>query len=311
MTIAFARTVAVACLALAVSASPSFAQAASPSFPQGEAAPGGAPQGATPSHDCSRWPASTYDDASGTCVCPQGMWWNLRGDACLPREHAAGEFCTTVWPGSQPFFFGAGGYRCICAPPTVWDSQATACRQPITTGSDEDCQRQWPGTMPVLSPSGADSECRCPGGRRWDEVSRGCVPGAPVVASRGYFAEGYPTAAPGGPGGQPQAAMPGAVGQAPGVAGQATGVPDQPPGGYPGGATLPRGGGPASPPPPAAAAGQAPPPSPECESLLAEIRGRAAAGQTDQADALGMRAAVAGCDPAAISDASRTKPAQR
>jgi hypothetical protein len=268
-------------------------------------------------HDCSRWPASVFDEVSGSCVCPQGMWWNLRGDACLPREHAAHEFCTTVWPSSDPFFVAGGGYRCVCAPPLIWNAEATACRPTVPIGQ-EDCTAEWPGTLPVLSPSGTEFECRCPAGRRWDETNRACVDGAPVVSvSRGFF--------PDGSGADPgmAAPVPGGVPSPP----RAAGVPDagspaatMPPGMEPPAQDSPReipgrspGEGPAYAPPagPGAAspgaAGQGAAVNPKCEALLSEIRGRAAAGQSDQADALGMRAAVAGCDPAAISEASRVK----
>jgi hypothetical protein len=260
-----------------------------------------------PSHDCSRWPASIYDDASATCVCPQNMWWNLRGDACLPKEHAAGEFCSTVWPGSQPAFGPGGSYRCVCAPPLLWNAEATACRMPPTIGED-DCTRQWPGTLPVLSPSGVEFECRCPGGRRWDESTSTCVGGAPVVrVSPGFFSDG---AAPGQ--GPAEAPVPPAAAVAPapgfGPPSSATAPAFTPP---PASGPAPS---PAYAPPPAAGAA-APPPStgnPACDSLLAEIRARAQAGQASQADALGMKAAIAGCDPKAISDASRsTRPTQR
>jgi len=244
--------------------------------------------------DCSRWPASVYDDMSGGCVCPQGMWWNLRGDACLPREHAAGEFCSTVWPASSPYLTAGGGYRCVCAPPLLWDSQATACRPAVPLG-EADCATEWPGTLPVLSPSGTEFECRCPGGRRWDEGQRSCVAGAPVV-TRGYFSDGAAGSAPGGaaPGYTPPAAgAPDYVAPAPGAAPQ--GVPGYAdPGVPPAAAPIP------IPPPPAGS-------SAKCDMLLAEIRARAAAGQTAESDALGMKAAVAGCDPAAIAEAARIK----
>jgi len=41
--------------------------------------------------------------------------------------------------------------------------------------------------------------------------------------------------------------------------------------------------------------------------MLADIRARAAAGRGAEADALGMQAAVAGCDPKAISDAAKVR----
>ncbi len=242
--------------------------------------------------DCTRWPASAYDAAAGSCVCPPGMWWNLRGDACLPREHAAGEFCSTVWPGSSPYFVSGGGYRCVCAPPLLWDAQATGCRLPATVG-ETDCTMEWPGTLPVLSPSGTEFECRCPGGLRWDEATRSCVAGAPVVPfARGFPDEGamIPPVAPGAPR-APGATFPSAPAPAP------TGPT------YPGLGDAPGG-----------AQQQAPeariPPAPpaddsKCARLLAEIRGRAQAGQVPEAEALGMKAAVAGCDPAAIAEASR------
>lgn len=238
--------------------------------------------------DCSRWPASVYDAATGSCVCPQGMWWNLRGDACLPREHAAGEFCGTVWPASSPFFVAGGGYRCVCAPPLLWDAQATACRLPASVG-EADCTAEWPGTLPVLSPSGTEFECRCPGGLRWDEPTRSCVAGAPVVPfARGFSNEGA-VAPPGYPAPPAPAAPP---------------VPSPTGPSYPGLGDLPGAG-------QGAAPGAMIPPLPpgddsKCARLLAEIRGRAQAGQAPEAEALGMKAAVAGCDPTAIAEASRT-----
>ena len=241
-------------------------------------------------HDCSRWPASVFDAAKGSCVCPAGMWWNLRGDACLPREHAAHEFCATMWPGSDPYFVAGGGYRCVCAPPLVWNPKATACR-PVPTIGEEDCTREWPGTMPVVSPSGTEFDCRCPNGRRWNESTRSCVDGAPVVpALHGFF---------------PQEERPGALAPAVPVAPGAPGSAAPAPSALPGEAA---GAGAVAPPPAAAAS---PGSNPQCEALLSEIRMRAAAGQADQADALGMRAAIAGCSPAAISEASRVKPAGR
>lgn len=270
-----------------------------------------------PAHDCSRWPASVFDEASASCVCPQGMWWNLRGDACLPREHAAHEFCTTVWPSSDPYFVAGGGYRCVCAPPLIWNAEATACRPTVPIGQ-EDCTAEWPGTLPVLSPSGTEFECRCPAGRRWDETNRSCVDGAPVVTvSKGFFPDGSgadPSAAPvpGSPRGlPPSGAAPLPASPSPTVP-AGTELPDEDaPREAPGRAA---GEGPAYAPPTgpgSAAPGTAAPSAvanPKCEALLSEIRGRAAAGQNDQADALGMRAAVAGCDPAAISEAARAKP---
>jgi hypothetical protein len=40
------------------------------------------------------------------------------------------------------------------------------------------------------------------------------------------------------------------------------------------------------------------------------MRMRAQAGQNEEVDALGMKAAVAGCDPAAISEATKARPAR-
>lgn len=242
--------------------------------------------------DCSRWPASAYDDAKGACVCPSGMWWNMRGDACLPREHAAHEFCSTMWPGSDPYFIAGGGYRCVCPPPLVWNAEATACR-PVPALGDEECTREWPGTMPVVSPSGTEFDCRCPGGRRWDEATRSCVEGAPVVpALRGFFPQEGP-----------------ASGTAPAPAPAA---PMAPAGGTDPGAMEPPAAAPAAPPAAAAGApGASVPSNPKCDALLAEIRTRAAAGQADMADSLGMKAAIAGCSPAAIAEAARVKPAGR
>ena len=275
MTNVALRVLAVLLCGLAAWAAPSHAQTVPAAVGPEDAA----------ARDCSRWPASVYDEASVSCVCPQGMWWNLRGDACLPREHAAGEFCVTVWPSSSPFLVAGGGYRCVCAPPLLWDAQATACRPPVPLG-EADCATEWPGTLPVLSPSGTEFECRCPGGRRWDEARRSCVAGAPVVTV-GYYGEGdarpspgmHSPAAPGyaAPGGEPQVAP---------------GYPE--PGPAPAPVPIPA--------PPAA-------PSTRCDALLAEIRARAQAGQSAESDALGMKAAVAGCDPAAISEAARVKPA--
>jgi len=238
--------------------------------------------------DCSRWPASVFDVSKGACVCPAGLWWNMRGDACLPREHAAHEFCSTMWPGSDPYFVAGGGYRCVCPPPLVWNAEATACR-PVPALGEEDCTREWPGTLPVVSPSGTEFDCRCPGGRRWDEATRSCVDGAPVVSAlRGFFPQEEP-----------------AAGAIPPPAG---GLPAAPPATIPDAGTLaPPGGSPAGPP---AAAGELPS-NPKCDALLAEIRARASAGQTDVADSLGMKAAIAGCSPAAIADAARAKPSSR
>ena len=44
-----------------------------------------------------------------------------------------------------------------------------------------------------------------------------------------------------------------------------------------------------------------------CDAILAQIRSFADQGQASQADALGMKAAVSGCDPKAISEAARVK----
>lgn len=265
-------------------------------------------QGGVGAPDCSRWPGSVYDAALASCVCPNGMWWNLRGEACLPREHAAGEFCSTVWPASQPYFLSGGGYRCVCAPPMLWDAQATACRAPIAVG-DQDCAVEWPGTLPVLSPSGTESECRCPGGRRWDDSTRSCVGGAPVVrATHGFYDDGSGGVAPQPqPQPQPPVVQPGSAPTAPPVDGfgaSPSAVPSAVPGAQPAGA------GPGS--PSATGAGAiAPQSNPACDSLLADIRDRAAAGDSAAGDALGMRAAVAGCDPKAISDAARVPDATR
>ncbi len=261
-----------------------------PATSRGEMPASPATEPTAPAYDCSRWPASIYNDVSASCVCPQGMWWNLRGDACLPREHAGNEFCSTVWPGSQAFFVSGGGYRCVCAPPLLWNAEATACRAPIATG-DDDCEKEWPGTRPVLAPSGTESECRCPGGRRWDEASRTCVEGAPAIGvARGYLQEGYGAAPV--PGGAPIQQVP-----PPQMPGAAYPTPPVPP-------TQPAMPGAVAPTPTAPGPGGASG-NPACDALLAEIRMRAAAGQRDQADALGMKAAIAGCDPKAISDAAR------
>lgn len=285
-----------------------FAVALAPAVARGQV-PAPLPEPAPVSRDCSRWPASVYDEASANCVCPAGMWWNLRGDACLPREHAAGEFCSTVWPSSQPLFVANGGYRCVCAPPLLWDAQATGCRPPLASG-EEECSVEWPGTLPVLSPSGTEFECRCPGGRRWDDNSRTCVGGAPVIrATRGVFTEPYDPPAPGmreapvAPGATIPPSAPPTV--APGPA-RSPGDPIAP--GDDGARAVPQ-----APPGQRPAQADAPPRSTgnaTCDALLAEIRARAAAGQPDQADAMGMRAAVAGCDPTAIADAARV-PAPR
>jgi hypothetical protein len=236
-------------------------------------------------HDCSRWPASVYDAARGACVCPAGKWWNVRGDACLPREHAAHEFCSMMWPSSDPYFVAGGGYRCVCPPPLVWNAEATACR-PVPPIGVEECAREWPGTLPVLSPSGTEFDCRCPSGRRWDEPSRSCVDGAPAVpAPRGFFPQEEGAApSPGTPGSVPLPPVeaPGAVALPPADSGAAYVPPVE-----------------------------SVPSNPRCEALLGEIRARAAAGQADQADALGMKAAVAGCSPSDIADAARVPTAPR
>lgn len=238
-------------------------------------------------HDCSRWPASVFDSTKGACVCPVGMWWNLRGDACLPREHAAHEFCSTMWPGSDPYFVAGGGYRCVCPPPLVWNPEATACR-PVPTIGDEDCTREWPGTLPVVSPSGTEFDCRCPNGKRWNETTRSCVDGAPVVqALRGFF---------------PQEE--GRSGWAPSA------VPSDSARSQPSPSSVEGGGG-ASAAATATIDAKSGSSSPQCEALLSEIRMRAGAGQVQQSDAIGMKAAIAGCSPAAISEASRVKPASR
>jgi hypothetical protein len=139
---------------------------------------------------------------------------------------------------------------------------------------EAECTQEWPGTLPVLSPSGTEYECRCPGGHRWDEGSRACVAGAPVVvAAPGFYGDAAPPAAP-----RPAFPLP-AAGPAPGAA-------------------------------PSTAPAARPPSSANCEGMLAEIRALAEAGQAGQADALGMKAAIAGCDPTAISDASRARPQQ-
>lgn len=275
-------------------------------------------EAAAPERDCSRWPGSVFDAAAAVCVCPPSLWWNLRGESCLPREHAATEFCTTVWPSSSPYFVSGGGYRCVCAPPMLWNAEATACRPPVTTG-DQDCQVEWPGTLPVLSPSGTEFECRCPGGQRWDETRRSCVAGAPVVKpARGFYDDGSmtppapvapaPDVAPGGmpPDGVP--AFPVAPGPGAPASGGSVDVPAWPTAPVVAPSAPPTAAVPRVPSAPVAprAGGKA-----VCDSLIAEIRGRAAAGQTAQADQLGMRAAVSGCDPTAIADAARTKPAGR
>jgi hypothetical protein len=281
MTHTAVRVLALVLFGAALPASPGLAQPSPPATSMVQAAPAGA-------QDCSRWPASIYDPATASCVCPASMWWNLRGDACLPREHAAAEFCTTVWPSSSPFLMSNGGYRCVCAPPLMWNEQATACRPPAAS-IEMDCTSEWPGTLPVLSPSGTEYECRCPGGRRWDEPSRSCVAGAPVVAmGRGFYGDD--------PSAPPPASGPGSVPQQ-----QA--FPSPVPYGQPA---------PLAPvaPPAAAIPGAGTAPSAECARLLAEIRMRAQAGQTAEADALGMKAAVEGCDPASIADAARVKPAR-
>jgi hypothetical protein len=275
---------------LALLLSCSVAVAAAPAFAQPGGGATAAPSGP---RDCSRWPASVFDEATASCVCPALMWWNLRGDACLPREHAAAEFCSTVWPSSSPYLMSGGGYRCVCAPPLMWNEQATACR-PLTTSVEMDCAAEWPGTLPVLSPSGTEYECRCPGGRRWDEPSRSCVAGAPVVAvGRSYGDDPVPGASP-GPGyiPSPQPVYPQ---DSPG------GFPASPPPTADGGART----APSPPAQPIPGAGSAP--SAECASLLSEIRMRAQSGQAAEADSLGMKAAIAGCDPAAIADAARTR----
>lgn len=235
--------------------------------------------------DCARWPASRFDPVAQACLCPDGMWWNLRGDACLPREHAAAELCGSAWPSSQPVFVEGGQYRCVCPLPSLWDPASAACAVPPTVGAQE-CGEEWPGTMPVLAPSGTEFECRCPGGRRWDQGSRGCVDSAPPAGAARMF---FPTVAI-----PPTPVAPGAgdrgAGPAPDAGVRQPGVQDP--------AALPSGGA-------APMVVPAPSASSPCEALLAEIRGRAAAGQKAEVDALGMRAAVRGCDPAAISDAVR------
>ena len=236
--------------------------------------------------DCARWPASRFDPVAQACLCPDGMWWNLRGDACLPREHAAAELCGSAWPSSQPVFVEGGQYRCVCPLPSLWDPVSAACAVPPTVGAQE-CGEEWPGTMPVLAPSGTEFECRCPGGRRWDQVSRGCVDSAPLAGAARMF---VPTVA----------LPPSATAPRPGEYGAGTAVPN-------GGAWQAEAEEPAALPSGGAAPMGVPEPSASspCEALLAEIRGRAAAGQKAEVDALGMRAAVRGCDPAAISDAVR------
>lgn len=262
------------------------ASTASAQAPLQDAAPS-VGSGSQVPRDCSRWPASVFNEESQSCACPAGMWWNLRGDACLPREHAAAEFCSTVWPSSSPYLIAGVGYRCVCAPPLLWDAQATGCRQPVQIGESE-CTAEWPGTLPVLSPSGTEFECRCPGGQRWDEGVRSCVAGAPVVpVSRGFYGEegaAGPGLAPGAPPPAGAGGWPATAPTNPATADPAAASPPVP--------VVP------IPPVPAAAGGR-------CEALLSEIRGRAQAGQTAEADALGMKAAVAGCDPAAISEAAR------
>lgn len=236
--------------------------------------------------DCSRWPGSVFDPASASCRCVDGQWWRLDGEGCTSRDDAAAQFCAKEWPGSVPAWSASGLLQCACPPDLYWDEEARACgAAPI--GAATDCSERWPGTTPVFSPGAFAYECVCPNGTRWDERRNRCQD-----ATEPAFAATAPL--------PPAPAMPPPPGAAPEPAGQGVPVP------------------PSSAPPPGAEEGGVPPPPPaasggggaggECERLLSEIRGRAAAGQAREADALALRAATRGCDPGAISDAVKGGP---
>ncbi|HYB99075.1 MAG TPA: PASTA domain-containing protein [Candidatus Limnocylindrales bacterium] len=299
--------------------------------------------------DCSRWPGSSYDRVIGACRCPEGQWWGLHGDRCEPREKAAGDVCSSKWPGSIPAFTGEGTFHCTCPPEKPWNAEALECGA-STHEVGAECQSRWPGTVAVLSPSGTDYECRCPMGMRWEESRSRCDASVAVEAGAGTAPAAG--AAPGVAGprerGDSSLSMPPPVedenwdeaqpGRFEDGAGDRYG--DAPRGsdryrdarGDGGGddryGNAPDGGGGGDdqvpwPPPrpyeaePASPGDHAPPPHDAaaeeegpCAAILAEIRGRAGAGQRAQADALALRAATRGCDPKAIADAVATAPQQ-
>ncbi|MBI5505980.1 MAG: PASTA domain-containing protein [Deltaproteobacteria bacterium] len=247
----------------------------------GAASPAVAPRGSAPPlaavADCSRWPGSVVDPASGSCRCPEGQWWRPGGEGCATREEAAALFCSRMWAGSVPAWSASGDFHCGCPPESFWDAEAGACGGPHPEPA-ADCAERWPGTVPVFSPGATAYECRCADGARWEESRRRCQPAVDANAS--------PIMVPAPPG-DPSANPP------PATLGPQAPRRDDDDGAWP-----------AAPPPPAsgAAAGGG---DSDCEGLLAEIRGRARAGQTSEADTLALRAATRGCDPGAVSDAVR------
>lgn len=157
------------------------------------------------SRGCEAWPGSLYDSVTGSCRCPQGQWWNMRGDACRLREEVADEVCARVWSGSKATWLEDGSYRCVCPSLLVWDAATQGCRAPARRG-DTICSSRWPGTVPVLSPSGEDFECRCPGGWRWESPKLACVPDAPAASTGPSVAP--PATAPRPEFSQPQTTIP-------------------------------------------------------------------------------------------------------
>ncbi len=241
---------------------------------EGEAAAAAASLGAVAAApraaDCSRWSGSVADPASGACRCATGLWWKLDGAGCATREEAAAQFCSGEWAGSRPTWSTSGDFHCDCSADLFWDAEAQACGAPHPDAG-ADCNERWPGTRPVFSPGATAYQCVCPGGSRWEESQHRCQ----ISVDAGGLGMMVPAA----PAAQVpiQPATPSQQAPSADTYGDGGAQPD----------------------------GAAPVDDSGCESLLAEIRGRAAAGQTSQAEGLALRAATRGCNPGAISAAVR------
>lgn|GEM_PF-2496209 len=232
----------------------------------------GSVAGAGAAPDCSRWPGSVADPATGSCLCSGGQWWRFDGQGCATREQAAALFCSAAWAGSVPVW-SSGSFHCDCPPELFWDAEALSCGG-ASAEAAADCSERWPGTAPVFSPGASAYECACTDGSRWEESRQRCQ--ASVESVGGVVAPQLPSAAAGvaSPPDLSSPAPPTLNADAPAAGPSSTGG--------------------------AAAASDS-----GCGSLLAEIASYARARQGPEAESLALRAATRGCDPGAISEAVR------
>ncbi|HYC56274.1 MAG TPA: PASTA domain-containing protein [Candidatus Binatia bacterium] len=260
----------------------------------------------------SKWSGSVpvfRGDGTFHCICPPDRPWNAETMECSGSSKEAAAECQSRWPGTVPVLSPSGtDYECRCPMGMRWEQSRARCDASVALeGHGAPPQRPDAGGVapdPIPPPDeegwdeGEPGHLDDPGSQRYEErdgpegqfSDDDQVPWPPrrdgdrspggarddlgdVDADRGNAGAGREDLAPPAPDDGDTAQPPGRV-VTPGSNAQR---------------------GPGS-------DGNAEEEGP-CAALLAEIRGRAGAGQAAEADALALHAAGKGCDPEAIAAA--------